>query len=587
MLDPNPIPVPSPWPLKDEFIGANPSADKGPWHRLEDMPSNFAAQYARLSQPWLPGFWKRFPYRGLGMWLLALIGTVAAILILVYSDGVPVANWDEHIQPTVWLALTSALSGAFLAVAFTEGAAISYWRAAGKPVTLQQLQAVYGSSTGIIQAIFNLFTWKSKTLGLASILMTLSVLRGPLMQRASATTNHYEAQKGNVNFHIARELPVNYASIMTGRTHSASLLTKNFSEVAQGYSRRDDMAVFDTSCSNCTTSVQGFGFDVNCTDTTRDFNLTIGGGSLTKAMDGAYYFQVNITEYSDYAVYNMPDGSFLRYTTLFKDTHQCGGKVKVQTCDLHAGITKFPVRMTGKTVELEGTWKDDEFVERKYMMPAAMVASGSGNILGGFGMIVESLYKSSAFMSFTGATGFDVSSDGLPATQYLTMNGTVPGCADTWENPMDDIIELTRDIGFRASLQYAKFNTTDKQNVEYDSGTTTLVYITDYNKMWIAIAVSLVGIFSVLPTFWGWWELGRDVSLNPLEIANAFGTVGDESHIMRNVDPNQNVGGIVNAVNDIGPVRYGAWEMSDGVIRLGFAGAGLVRNPSKGERFNY
>lgn len=134
MLDPNPIP--SPWPLKDEFVGAAPSGDKGPWHRLEDMPSSFAAQYARLSQPWLPGFWKRFPYRGLGMWLLALIGTVAAILILVYSDGVPVSNWDEHIQPTVWLALTSALSGAFLAVAFTEGAAISYWRAAGKPVTV-------------------------------------------------------------------------------------------------------------------------------------------------------------------------------------------------------------------------------------------------------------------------------------------------------------------------------------------------------------------------------------------------------------------------------------------------------------------
>jgi hypothetical protein len=70
------------------------------------------------------------------MWLLALIGTIAAILILVYSDGVPVSNWDEHIQPTVWLALASALSGAFLAVAFTEGAAISYWRAAGKPVTV-------------------------------------------------------------------------------------------------------------------------------------------------------------------------------------------------------------------------------------------------------------------------------------------------------------------------------------------------------------------------------------------------------------------------------------------------------------------
>ncbi|RYC83634.1 hypothetical protein BFJ63_vAg13472 [Fusarium oxysporum f. sp. narcissi] len=580
----------SPWPLKDEFISnSDRDRDKAPWHRLENLPTPFAEQYARLSQPWLPGFWIRFPYRGLGMWLLALLGTIAAVMILVYSDGVPVDHWDERIQPTVWLALTSALSGAFLACAFTEGAAISYWRAAGKPVTLQQLQAVYGSSTGIIQAALNLFTWKSKTLGLASILMTLSVLRGPLMQRASSTTNHYQAQQGIMNFHIARELPESYACIMTGRTHSTSLLTKNFSDVAQNYSRRSDMAVFDTSCTNCTTAVEGFGFDVNCTETTRDFNLTIGTdrASMLRAMDGAYFFQVNVTEYSDWGVNDLANGSFLRYTTLYKDTDKCSGKAKIQTCDLHAGIAKFPVRMDSKTVELQGTWKDDKFIERKYMLPADMVMSGSGNILGGFSMIAKSLYESEASMRFTGATGYDVSSTGLPATQYLTMNGTTPGCGDRWDNPMEDIIELTRDIGFRASLQYAKYNTTDKQKVEYDSGTTTLVYVTNYEKMWIAIAVSLVGIFAVLPTFWGWWELGRDVSLNPLEIANAFGTVGQESHIMRNVDPNQNVGGIVNAVNDIGPVRYGAWEMSDGVVRLGFAGAGLVRNPSKGERFNY
>ncbi|KAH7151376.1 hypothetical protein DER46DRAFT_638943 [Fusarium sp. MPI-SDFR-AT-0072] len=549
----------SPWPLKDEFISSSDrDRDKAPWHRLENLPTPFAEQYARLSQPWLPGFWIRFPYRGLGMWLLALLGTIAAVMILVYSDGVPIDHWDERIQPTVWLALSSALSGAFLACAFTEGAAISYWRAAGKPVTLQQLQAVYGSSTGIIQAALNLFTWKSKTLGMASILMTLSVLRGPLMQRASSTTNHYRAQQGTVNFHIARELPENYACIMTGRTHSTSLLTKNFSDVAQNYSRRSDMAVFDTSCTNCTTAVEGFGFDVNCTDTTRDFNLTIGmdRASMLRAMDGAYFFQVNVTEYSDWGVNDLANGSFLRYTTLYKDTDKCSGKVKIQTCDLHAGIAKFPVRMDGKTVELQGTWKDDKFIKRKYMLPADMVMPGSGNILGGFSMIAKSLYESQASMRFTGATGYDVSSTGLPATQYLTMNGTTPGCGDRWDNPMEDIIELTRDIGFRASLQYAKYNTTDKQKVQYDSGTTTLVYVTNYEKMWIAIAVSLVGIFAVLPTFWGWWELGRDVSLNPLEIANAFGTVGQESHIMRNVDPNQNVGGIVNAVNDIGPTIY-------------------------------
>lgn len=127
------------WPLKDETsVISSGDKDRASWHRLDSLPDPFSTQYPRLSQPWVPGFWKRFPIRGLGMWFLALLGTIAAILILVYSDGVPVSRWDEHIQPTVWLALTSALSGAFLACAFTDGAAICYWRAAGKPVTVSK-----------------------------------------------------------------------------------------------------------------------------------------------------------------------------------------------------------------------------------------------------------------------------------------------------------------------------------------------------------------------------------------------------------------------------------------------------------------
>ncbi|KAF4499606.1 hypothetical protein FAGAP_4221 [Fusarium agapanthi] len=404
----------SPWPLKDEFISnSDRDRDKAPWHRLENLPTPFVEQDARPSQPWLPGFWIRFPYRGLGMWLLALLGTIAAAMILF---------------------------------------------------TAMECLLIIGMSEYSLRQAGN-----------------------------SATT---------------------------------------------------------TSC-------------LWLIDWHHTSSLELG------------HLEVEDTGSGDWGVNNLANGSFLRYTTLYKDTDKCNGKIKVQTCDLQGGIAKFPVRMDGKTVELQGTWKDDKFIERKYMLPADLVMPVSGDILGGFSMIAKSLYESQAFMRFTGATGYDVSSTGLPATQYLTMNGTTPGCGDRWDNPMEDIIELTRDIGFRASLQYAKYNTTDKQKVEYDSGTTTLVYVTNYEKMWIAIAVSLVGIFAVLPTFWGWWELGRDVSLNPLEIANAFGTVGQESHIMRNVYPNQNVGGIVNAVNDIGPVGYGAWEMSDGVVRLGFAGAGL------------
>lgn len=76
------------------------------------------------------------------------------------------------------------------------------------------------------------------------------------MQQASSTANEYQAQRGSIGFHIAQELPPAYATILTSRTNAVSLLTKNFSEIAQAYNNRDDMVVFDTYCDNCTTSVQ-------------------------------------------------------------------------------------------------------------------------------------------------------------------------------------------------------------------------------------------------------------------------------------------------------------------------------------------
>lgn len=59
-----------------------------------------------------------------------------------------------------------------------------------------------------------------------------------------------------MDFHIAQELPENYGAILTGRTREVSLLTRNFSDIAQAYSNRDGMMAFGTTCNNCTTNVK-------------------------------------------------------------------------------------------------------------------------------------------------------------------------------------------------------------------------------------------------------------------------------------------------------------------------------------------
>ncbi|KAM0494915.1 hypothetical protein ACHAP8_008293 [Fusarium lateritium] len=178
-------------------------------------------------------------------------------------------------------------------------------------------------------------------------------------------------------------------------------------------------------------------------------------------------------------------------------------------------------------------------------------------------------------MKRTTTWGTELLTLGLPATQYMSLNGSEPSCMDTWTNPMENIIEAAREISFRASMQYAAENTTNSQTTEFKKNIMQSVYETDYSKMAIALLVSMAGMLATLQLFWGFWELGRRVSLNPFEVVIAFLGMPETHPVMGKIDPNMNVGNILKSTESIGPVRYGVWSVN-GRPRLGFAQADVV-----------
>ncbi|RBR07853.1 uncharacterized protein FIESC28_10493 [Fusarium coffeatum] len=554
----------------DELPSAKPAAES-PGHRGSHTLMD--GMNDRLSEPWQPGFWKRFPLKGFSSWLLSLISTIVVVVVLVLSDQTPVDQWDSRMQPTVWLALTSTISGAFLAHALAEGAAHSFWRQACKSTTLPNLEAIYASSTSLLEAVCNLARLRSKRLGFASIVVTLSMLRNPLIQRATLTTTQYSTIRESMNFHIARELPYGYGANLSGRNTNIFFLTSNFSRIAQSYSSRDVVRAYNSSCDNCTSTVQR----------SRRFDISAEVSSPAATAGGDYLFQINVTEYRGLEIYSSKNGSRLRFTTLWKPSNDCSGDLKIQTCDLTAGITKYPIVTEGAKVTLQGTWHDDVFVESRHMIPMGM---GQSNILGGFSNILSSVFTSYAFMKRTTIWGTELLTSGLPATQHMLLNGSEPSCMDTWTNPMEDIIEAAREISFRASIQYAHENTTNSQTTEFEKSIMQSVFETDYSKMAIALLVSTAGMLAILPLFWGFWELGRRVSLNPFEVVVAFLGMPETHPVMGKIDPNMNVGNILKSTELIGPVRYGAWHVN-GRSRLGFAQAEVVRSPKDSERFIY
>jgi hypothetical protein len=48
------------------------------------------------------------------------------------------------------------------------------------------------------------------------------------------------------------------------------------------------------------------------------------------------------------------------------------------------------------------------------------------------------------------------------------------------------------------------------------------VFKSNYAYLAAALAVMMTGFLVVIPTLHGYWEMGRQTSLNPLEIAKAF-----------------------------------------------------------------
>lgn len=90
---------------------------------------------------WQPDAWTRLPWLGLLALAGALLCPCAAVAVLKVCDGQRIDEW--RVQPTtVYLAILSALTNAFLRVAFAEGATITRWTKALRITSIRNLHSM-------------------------------------------------------------------------------------------------------------------------------------------------------------------------------------------------------------------------------------------------------------------------------------------------------------------------------------------------------------------------------------------------------------------------------------------------------------
>lgn len=99
--------------------------------------------------------------------------------------------------------------------------------------------------------------------------------------------------------------------------------------------------------------------------------------------------------------------------------------------------------------------------------------------------------------------------------------------------------------------------------------------------MILGILVSLSGVIAIFPLYQGYWELGRSVSLNPLEIARAF-----DAPLFDSLDGNMSARDIEIERGSVA-VKYGAVERSgaEKLLRVEDTTRLSVRTPWEGEIF--
>jgi hypothetical protein len=121
-----------------------------------------------------------------------------------------------------------------------------------------------------------------------------------------------------------------------------------------------------------------------------------------------------------------------------------------------------------------------------------------------------------------------------------------------WRDPTDDMINALNELMFRTALVASNVSTYAIMNVSIndfqtsfyeaipvpiptnetgipvpqvitmEQTSTITVFESHYEFLGAALGIMILGILVVVPTLHGFWELGRQPSLNPLEIAKAF-----------------------------------------------------------------
>lgn len=527
---------------------------------------------------WKPGFREQFPWIGFSGFVLMLIATSAAVAFLATSNKERVKDWPFTrfpIQPNVLVNIANQFQNLGLITFVTQGLAIAWWRRAMRGSSLSTLHRNHAYSYSFYSIItsgkhFNI-------VALAALMTKFAVIDSTLFQKATKTIVTQQVDYKNVTMTGWMEtnwpahmggVPGETGAIKTVDTAWARVLNAYNGKIANGKVHDipgANATFFDCPFrQECSGKFKALGFSFDCNTTATDVNYGLQQQTQFGGVESSYPVW-NIDFAPSWATDAKPYAS-IDMNMLYVNSHagsshhDCPGTLTQRTCSLRPAVVEYPVTvMVPSAEELKGgnivthvkffTDNISHPIGEPLLTPQIDQLEflshtdlpehfNETSTIGALSYTMNNLYGSSANLTFKDDWDIDLRGSQAQTLFYADMSTSHSHrCYYNIDRPgLDDpLIELLRKINtlsFVSALYLLNQPQTPvsaRASLGMESqrslaSVTGIVeeYSTDFGYVAGALVATFVTILLVLPVYWGFWKLGRKVTLGPLEIANAF-----------------------------------------------------------------
>lgn len=551
---------------------------------------------------WQPGWRNQWPWVGFTGLITVIFATAMAVAILGMSNHKRVKDWPFTkfpIQPNVLLNIANQVQNLGLVTLIVQGLSIAWWRKALRGSSLHSLHRNHAFSYSFYAVLTA--GRKFNVIALAALMTKFAIIDSTLFQKATKTliTQQTEYMNSSVTAWIQTEWPENSGGIPS-KNKTVKTVDAAWASVIDAYSGKvangkihdllgPKASFFDCPYrQECSGKIQGVGFAFDCNTTSGNIDYGLQHQSQQGGVESSYPLW-DISFNTTWATPERPYAS-IQLDMLYADTHKgeqpgsCPGYVTRRTCEIRPATVEYPLtvmtpseeELRGKNIVVHikfneqkgnspfGTSINDEQIDQLKVIKYRDLNEQAGEVstVGALTYVLNNLYGSSAHLVYENE--WDVKIDGSQAQSVFFVDNdkeVADRCyydidKDGREDPAIALLRKINTLSFVAGLYLngaPTTNVTDRASAGMPSQTvltsvTGIVeeYTTNFKYVAGALVATLVTVLLVLPVYWGFWELGRRVTLGPLEITQAFGapiiapdryknTHGDFDHILKEV----------------------------------------------------